>query len=284
MVSGNTITRIISPIISGLEHIFYRPLTIKYPYEKTYNILESNYRFDPKEGVAYPGYKGRHILYLEKCTGCAACDRACENISEAISMVFGYDITLLLDPATYEELRQAGEVYKAIQLLVEPFSAELKSVEKHGDTYVLRMNKEPIFNYRCEVIYENLIEDPFKELTGEGWDVELVEHKPVERLRFKISKDAKVIEVGVEKRDFGFKQNKRSAFPAIDYGRCVFCGFCVDACPFNALEMGPSYELASLEREELFYTPLMLSGRFFETYPPETTWSEKAVMLFRRYK
>ncbi len=284
MVSGNTITRIFSPIISGLKHIFYRPLTIKYPYEKTYNILESNYRFDPKEGIAYPGYKGRHILYLDKCTGCGSCDRACENISEAISMVFGYDVTLILDSTAYEELKKTGEVCRAVQFLIEPFSAELKSFEKSGDIYVLRMNKEPIFNYRCEAVYENLIEDSIKELAKNGWSVELIDYKPMESMKFKISKDARVLEIMIEKKDFGFKQNKRSIFPAIDYSRCVFCGFCVDACPFYALEMGPSYELTSFEREELFYTPLMLSSKFFETYPPETTWSEKTVMLLRRYK
>ena len=27
------------------------------------------------------------------------------------------------------------------------------------------------------------------------------------------------------------KQNKKSIMPQIDYGKCVFCGLCVDACP-----------------------------------------------------
>ena len=28
----------------------------------------------------------------------------------------------------------------------------------------------------------------------------------------------------------------------IDTGRCMFCGLCVEACPFDALAMGRSYE------------------------------------------
>lgn len=284
MVSGKTITRLFSPIISGITHIFFRPVTIKYPFEKTYNIPESNYRFDPKEGIAYPGYKGRHILYLDKCTGCAACDRACENIAEAITMVYGYDVSLKLDKNIYEKLEKAGEVSKAVKILLEPFSGELKSVEKREDVYNIRLNSEPIFEYRCEALYENLLENSINVLSKNGWSIDLVEYKPVESMKFKISRETDVLELSIEKIDFGLKHNKRSVFPAIDYGRCVFCGFCVDACPFYALEMGPSYELSSTEREELLYTPLMLSRKFFETYPPETTWSEKTIMLFRRYK
>ena len=42
------------------------------------------------------------------------------------------------------------------------------------------------------------------------------------------------------------KQNKKSIMPQIDYGKCVFCGLCVDACPFYALYMTNDYELSSL--------------------------------------
>ena len=55
------------------------------------------------------------------------------------------------------------------------------------------------------------------------------------------------------------KQNKKSIMPQIDYGKCVFCGLCVDACPFYALYMTNDYELSSFTKEGLIYTPAQLA-------------------------
>jgi formate hydrogenlyase subunit 6/NADH:ubiquinone oxidoreductase subunit I len=46
----------------GIKHIFKRTFTLKYPYQKP--LL-------PK------GFRGRHILYMEKCTGCGICAWIC---------------------------------------------------------------------------------------------------------------------------------------------------------------------------------------------------------------
>jgi formate hydrogenlyase subunit 6/NADH:ubiquinone oxidoreductase subunit I/intein/homing endonuclease len=46
----------------GIKHVFKRTFTIKYPYQKV--LL-------PK------GFRGRHLLYLEKCTGCGICAWIC---------------------------------------------------------------------------------------------------------------------------------------------------------------------------------------------------------------
>jgi NADH-quinone oxidoreductase subunit I len=32
--------------------------------------------------------------------------------------------------------------------------------------------------------------------------------------------------------------------------RCIFCGYCEEACPENAIVLGPEYELAGTRREE----------------------------------
>ena len=37
----------------------------------------------------------------------------------------------------------------------------------------------------------------------------------------------------------------------IDIGRCMFCGLCVESCPFEALAMGLSYERAAYRRNDL---------------------------------
>jgi len=45
----------------------------------------------------------------------------------------------------------------------------------------------------------------------------------------------------------------------ISVHNCVFCGLCVDACPFDALFMTNDYELSAYDKMGLKYTPDMLA-------------------------
>ena len=40
--------------------------------------------------------------------------------------------------------------------------------------------------------------------------------------------------------------------------RCIFCGYCEVACPFDAITMGNDYELADYDALDLIFTKEML--------------------------
>jgi len=132
---------------SGIRHLFRPRMTLRYPEQKL-DLEGGGYKYDARQGVGLPGFKGRHILYLDKCTGCQLCAIACDGVAVAIDM---------------------------------------QKVQK------------------------------------------------------------------------GKPQNKKDIWPAVDYGRCVFCGLCVDACPFDALYMTNDYELSAYDKIALKYTPDMLA-------------------------
>jgi NADH-quinone oxidoreductase subunit I len=40
---------------------------------------------------------------------------------------------------------------------------------------------------------------------------------------------------------------------AIDFGLCMYCGICVDVCPFDALEWAPAVDYSSTARTDLVH-------------------------------
>ncbi len=70
---------------SGVRHLSHPRMTLRYPEQKL-DLEGSGYQFDAKKGVGLPGFKGRHILLMDKCTGCQLCAIACDGVAVAIEM------------------------------------------------------------------------------------------------------------------------------------------------------------------------------------------------------
>ena len=43
------------------------------------------------------------------------------------------------------------------------------------------------------------------------------------------------------------------AFFRINFSRCIFCGFCEDACPTYSIQLTPDYEMAEYYRQNMVY-------------------------------
>jgi NAD(P)H-quinone oxidoreductase subunit I len=75
----------------------------------------------------------------------------------------------------------------------------------------------------------------------------------------------------------------------VDTGYCIFCGLCVEACPYEALFMGYSYERARYRRNDLVQSKEMMmetpdrevSGYF---YPEHATKLPEQTLLLDRDK
>lgn len=70
--------RIINPFIQVAKHSFRSPMTHKYPFERQ---------------RGFPRTRGRHILIIDKCTGCGVCAWICPNKAITMVTVEGRELT-----------------------------------------------------------------------------------------------------------------------------------------------------------------------------------------------
>ncbi|MBI4216168.1 MAG: NADH-quinone oxidoreductase subunit I [Chloroflexi bacterium] len=61
----------------------------------------------------------------------------------------------------------------------------------------------------------------------------------------------------------------------IDIGLCIFCGLCVESCPYDAIFMGTQFELANYQRgglvrgiEKIQYNPATSRASDYSEHPP----------------
>jgi NADH-quinone oxidoreductase subunit I len=54
---------------------------------------------------------------------------------------------------------------------------------------------------------------------------------------------------------------------AIDFSLCMYCGICIDVCPFDALHWSPEFEYAEADIRDLLHEKDRL-GQWMQTVPP----------------
>ena len=58
------------------------------------------------------------------------------------------------------------------------------------------------------------------------------------------------------------KEGDIPEFFRINFSRCIFCGFCEEACPTYAIQLIPDFEMGEYDRQNMVYEKkhLLISG------------------------
>jgi NADH-quinone oxidoreductase subunit I len=61
--------------------------------------------------------------------------------------------------------------------------------------------------------------------------------------------------------------------------RCIYCGYCEDACPTEAIQLGHDYELSFIDKRKSIYTREMLLDPVPEGKEPTPRAVEPGVFI-----
>lgn len=88
---------------------------------------------------------------------------------------------------------------------------------------------------------------------------------------------AQAITIDAEERSDG---SRRALRYDIDLSKCIFCGYCQEACPVDAIVEGPNFEYTTETREELIYNKdkLLTNG---DRWEPEIVSNIRDNHLYR---
>ena len=192
-----------------------RPVTVMYPYER----LE-----DLEPWLFVPGnYNGRIGIIWETCTACKACVRVCPNDCLHMTSEVRVNVLELAEEGDDwhgygDELEEGGYAAREKEDY-DGIAADFDLVNAHADA--------PAQYDFAEVI----------ELSGAKASVRWSDGSGVETIDSSTLKPAE--------QDIVSGQ--------IDIGRCMFCGLCAEACPFESFFMTNEYDgMSEFSREDLW--------------------------------
>ena len=200
---------------SQLMPFVERPVTVMYPYE----------RLDDLEPWLFvPGnYNGRIGVIWETCTACKQCVRACPN--DCLHMTSEVRVNVLDTAEEGDEWHGYGSEVEIGGYAARP-KEEFHEIEEGHDLSIDHSSAPQQYDF-AEVIDITGDIATVNWMDGSGQqDVDLSTIKPAE-------------EDIVSGR--------------IDLGRCMFCGLCMEACPFESFFMTNEYDgMSGFSREELW--------------------------------
>ena len=200
---------------SQLMPFVERPVTVMYPYE----------RLDDLEPWLFvPGnYNGRIGVIWETCTACKQCVRACPN--DCLHMTSEVRVNVLDTAEEGDEWHGYGSEVEIGGYAARP-KEDFHEIEEGHDLAIDHSSAPQQYDF-AEVIDITGDIATVNWMDGSGQqDVDLSTIKPAE-------------EDIVSGR--------------IDLGRCMFCGLCMEACPFESFFMTNEYDgMSGFSREDLW--------------------------------